>query len=975
MFVFSPFRLDVANASLQRGKQAILLTPKALNVLRFLVEHAGQLVSKDDLWRAVWPGITVTDATLSVCISEIRKALGDEPKAPRYIETVHRLGYRFIAPVSTESARVSDAAERSREFIFTSSRPFSGLHFVGRQAEFSELHGWLERALAGERQIGFVTGEPGIGKTTLVDEFLHREQVSRQESLWIGRGQCIEHYGPGEPYLPLLDALARLCRESGGGRLVTLLDEFAPACLLQMPSLLSAAQRRELQSKAAGATQARMLRELADAVEAITAERPLILRLEDLHWSDYATLEWLGFLARRQSGARLLVVGTYRPVEVILREHPLRNLKQELQIHGQCKELPLPLLTESAVQEYLNLRVASPQQRLSKLAQTIHQRTDGNPLFISNLVDYLVERGTLQNLDKTAPIPSVDRIDLPPSLIEMIEHNLEQLNPNDQALLQAASAVGVEFPSAIVAAALDRPPNEVEESCARLSRQQQFIQSGGKERWPDGTVTASFDFRHALYREVLYERITAGRRIELHQRIAAREEAAYGDQVEEITAELAHHYSVGGDKLKALKYLETAGARAIVRRSYGEAEQYYRRAIAVLHTLPQSSARDLHELSLQLAFGNVIATTRGFSAAETAQAYERAGALVEHAGTVDSLQLFYGLSVAAMTRAEFQAAMAINHEMLKIARDVGTSDALVLVHTVVGNVRLLVGDLIGAREHFICASNSYRGQDFRGLPNHPAVPGLVMRGVTEWHLGYPDRALRFMDQALELARRLNDPFGRVFAHFGESLVHRLLGDWSQMLQASEHNLSIAMAFGFPLGVATAKIFVAYSRAKMSKVDGAVEQIKDGLAELVAAEFHESIWMLLSCLAEVQSLSGEINQAKTTIEQALQTAPEEFLWRPELLRLRGELCLQSDRESKRLIEEAEQDFRAAIHSARAMSARSDELRATTSLARLLSDSDRPDEAREMLAEVCAWFTEGFDTTDLKDAKALLDELSA
>jgi tetratricopeptide (TPR) repeat protein len=250
-----------------------------------------------------------------------------------------------------------------------------------------------------------------------------------------------------------------------------------------------------------------------------------------------------------------------------------------------------------------------------------------------------------------------------------------------------------------------------------------------------------------------------------------------------------------------------------------------------------------------------------------------------------------------------------------------------------------------------------------------------MRGVTEWHLGYPDCALRRMDQAITLARRLNDPFGLMFAHFGTSLIHRLLGDWQQMLEASERNLSVSTDFGFPVGIATAKIHIAYSRAKMGEVKGAEERIREGLAELVAAEFHESFWMLLSCLAEVQVLAGEIHQAKTTIEQALQAPPEELLWRPELLRLRGEFRLQSDHESKSLFEMAEQDFRAAIDAARAMSAKSDELRATTSLARLSRDSNRHDQAHRMLAEVYGWFTEGFDTADLKDAKTLLDELSA
>jgi DNA-binding winged helix-turn-helix (wHTH) protein len=272
MFVFGSFRFDVANASLKRGKQAIVLTPKALNVLHYLVEHAGQLVTKDDLWRAVWPRISVTDATLTMCVSELRKALRDPSKTPRYIETVHRLGYRFIAPVSTEPDRFSNSAVARQELECAPGLLCPSPHFVGRQPELAELHKWLELASKGERQIVFVTGEPGIGKTTLVEEFMRQEQVGRN-GVWLGRGQCIEHYGTGEAYLPLLDALGRLCREPGGGRLVELLDRYAPAWLVQMPALIGKAERRELEGKAAGVTRTLMLRQLTEAMEVISRER------------------------------------------------------------------------------------------------------------------------------------------------------------------------------------------------------------------------------------------------------------------------------------------------------------------------------------------------------------------------------------------------------------------------------------------------------------------------------------------------------------------------------------------------------------------------------------------------------------------------------------------------------------------------------------------------------------------------------
>jgi DNA-binding winged helix-turn-helix (wHTH) protein len=405
VFVFGSFQFDVANASLRRGQQRIVMTPKAFGVLHYLLEHAGQLVTKNDLWGAVWPGVSVTDATLTVCVSELRKALGDDPRVPQYIETVHRLGYRFTAPVAVEPLHPKDTVINYQAPALVNSARSAAPNVVGRESELAQLHEWLRRTLTGERQIVFVTGEAGIGKTTLVEEFLLQAQLAAKDQLWLGRGQCIEHYGAGEAYLPLLDALGRLCREPQARRLVAILDQHAPAWLAQMPALLDGGRWKQLQGRVAGATRERMLRELADAVEVISQKQLLVLQLEDLHWSDYSTLEWLGFLARRQEPARLLVLGTYRPVEVIVRQHPLRDLKHELLIHRHCHELPLSLLSEAAVMEYLTLRFTSAdslgaqptgaavrQEPLRRLAHTIHQRTDGNPLFLVNVVDYLEQR-------------------------------------------------------------------------------------------------------------------------------------------------------------------------------------------------------------------------------------------------------------------------------------------------------------------------------------------------------------------------------------------------------------------------------------------------------------------------------------------------------------------------------------------------------------------------------------------------------
>ncbi len=270
----------------------------------------------------------------------------DDARQPRLLETVHRRGFRFIGRVTTpgESA--------PRPPAVSAGTPARAV--VARDAQVGQLAGWFARAQGGQRQLVFVTGEAGIGKTTLVETFL--PGLLGPDAPLVARGQCIEYLGEGEPYLPVLDAVARLCRPPGGERVVGCLARYAPSWLAQMPGLVSADEMRRLRHRIEGATPGRMLREMGDALEALTAERALVLVLEDLHWSDHATLDLIAWLARGRAPAQLFVLGTYRPVDAIVQSHPVRSVVLELARHRHCEELTLEPLTEAHVGCYVALR-------------------------------------------------------------------------------------------------------------------------------------------------------------------------------------------------------------------------------------------------------------------------------------------------------------------------------------------------------------------------------------------------------------------------------------------------------------------------------------------------------------------------------------------------------------------------------------------------------------------------------------------
>jgi predicted ATPase len=574
------------------------LRPKPFALLAYLVAHAGQVVTKERLFEAVWPEAVVSEGVLKDYINQIRKTLGDTPHRPQYIATVHRRGYRFVAPVTTLGGSSAEPAAQTPLVAVPAGGPGAlpsahrspGL-VVAREVELAQLQQWWALAQQGHRQLGLISGEAGIGKTTLVDAFV--VQVTAAQSVRVGYGQCIEQYGAGEAYLPLLEALGRLGRGPDATRLVEVLRQYAPGWLAHLPALGLAAEVEELQRRSGSSTRERMLRELAEAVDVLTAACPLILILEDVHWSDTATLDWLNYVARRWEPARLLILGTYRSLDAPAHGHSLRSLVSELRLHRQCQELQLDVWSPAGVTTYLHQRFAG-KTCPPKLASLLYQRTQGHPLFLVTMVDEAVRRGVLREgttgLELAGGIEAVAS-GVPDSLRQFIEQQVERLDPVDQALLETASVAGMVFSAATVAAGMEAAMLEVEQRCAVLARQHQVVQACGTATWPDGTLAAQYGFRHAFYHEVFYARVPGARRAQLHRQIGARLEAGYGPHARDIAAALATHCVQGREAQRAVQYLRLAGENALQRSAHQEAVGHFTTALELLATLPRARSR------------------------------------------------------------------------------------------------------------------------------------------------------------------------------------------------------------------------------------------------------------------------------------------------------------------------------------------------------------------------------------------------
>jgi predicted ATPase len=722
-----------------------------------------------------------------------------------------------------------------------------------------------------------------------------------------------------------------------------------------------------------------MLRELAEALEVLTATRPLVLVLEDLHWSDRATLEWLAYVVRRRDAARLLLLGTYRPVEVMVSMHPLRAILAALRHHPQYAELRLDALCEAAVVAYLRQRCGT-EPVPPDLPQLVHQRTGGHPLFLVTMVDELVRQRLLERVGDAGGSPedlAVLRGVLPASLRQYIEQHLEQVSEADQALLEAASVAGSTFAVAAVAAGVTRAPEILEARYTALARQGQFIQANGIETWPDGTVTACYQFRHALYHEVVYARVSAGHLVHLHQQIGMRIETGYGARAHEIAAELAVHFERGRDSARAIRYLQHAADSALRRSAYTDAITHLTNALALLSALPDTTERAQQERDVQLALGPALMVTKGMAAREVEQTYARARTLCAQVGeTPQAFLALRGLCSFYENRGLLPTARELRAQLLRLAQRQAAPTYLLEAHIGLGTTLGFLGEYAAARTHLEQASafTDPREQPALALRRGAgaAVMCLAHLARTLWALGYPAQALRQSQAALTLAQELAHPYSLAYARSYAVILHYLRRDASAVLTEADGLLTCAHAQGFPFWEAAGRIYQGWALAMQGEREVGLAQLRQGLAAVLATGEELSRPAGLLLLAEAAGHTGQVAEGLRLLAEALTAF--EASGRADVLaeayRLQGALLL---RQAVPDAAQVEACFQQALAVARRQEAKTWELRAATSLGHLWQQQGKRAEARELLRPISGWFTEGFDTADLQEAKALMEAL--
>jgi tetratricopeptide (TPR) repeat protein len=707
----------------------------------------------------------------------------------------------------------------------------TGVPFVGREIELSKLEGFLTNAMDSAGRVVFITGEPGIGKTALADEFLRRARAD-YPSLSIARGRCVEQYGTGEAYLPFLDALGALLDGPARERLAAIMRTSAPMWCAQLPAAFSSTGAFEtIQQETIGATQERMMREMGDALGVFSSLSPVVLLLEDLHWADPSSIDLLRHLCQRIGNQRLMIAGTFRPEDVERSNHPLKDYKAEMQARKLCDEIALDLLTTSHIQDYLNATF-SPNDFPSEFAKHIHDKTEGHPLFATSLMQYLHERGDIAKSNEhwslSRPLSKME-LEAPESVRSMISKQISVLQDHERRALQYASVEGQEFLSTVVATLLGVDEIEVEEMLAKIEKTHRLIVTCEEEDLPDGSLATRYRFAHALYQNFLYDDLVANRRIMLHRQAGERLAQHYGTRAPQIAAQLALHFERGRDFVKAVEFLIHAGDNATTLYANAEARDHYTRALTLAEKLPEEERPEVMVQLYRKRGGTNMALSR-FS-----HSVDDYVSMLAHLEKFESPeQKAAGLNALATTlffahRLDEMEARA--DEALAAARAANSETLRLDTMCLMGLKHLCYGELTVGRPILDDVNKSARAINYK-----PALlSGLTWRGCLYFFQTEYEQSVEIELEARQLASELRDGFLLLTSMFFIGLSRANLGQMSEGIATLEEGIRIAGRNGDRFWFPRMPNCIGWMHRELEDHEGAFKYDQEGLQ--VARQFH------------------------------------------------------------------------------------------------------------------------------------------
>ncbi len=881
--------------------------------------------------------------------------------------TYRDLGAQTLKGISTPVLVYQVLGESGMQSRFEVATTTGLTPLVGREQEIGLL---LERwGQVKERmgQVVLLSGEAGIGKSRLVQVLTERvagESHARIEC------RCSPYYQNSALY-PVIDHLQRLLQlrredvpeqkldklertlEQYGFSLSEVVPLFASLLSLPLPERyapLSLTPQKQKQ-KALEALLTWLLKE--------AEKQPVRFVMEDLHWVDPSTLEFLGLLIDQAPTARLYILLTFRP-----------EFSPPWASHSHLTQITLNRLVRRQAEVMIE-KLVGGKPLPAEVIQQVITKTDGVPLFVEELTKTVLESGLLREAEGryelTGPLPPLA---IPMTLQDSLMARLDRL-AGVREVVQLGATLGREFTYELLRAVSPLDEATLQRELARLVEAELLYQRGLPPQ-------ATYLFKHALIQDAAYQSLLKSTRQQYHQQIAQVLEERFAETREIHPELLAHHYTEAGLREQAIIYWQRAGQRAVARSANNEAISHLTKGLELLKTLPDTPERTQQELTLQIALGVPLGITKGYASPEAGTVYDRARKLCQQVGETPQLcPVLWGLWRVYSLQADWQTARELGEQLLLLAQRYQDRDFLLQAHHALWGTLVFLGEFAPACEHLeqgltLYDSHQHRSHAFLYGGHDPGVCGLAQGACVLWLLGYPDQARKRIKEAPILAQELAHPFSLALALDYAAMLSQFRREVQTAQEQAEALIALSREQGFPVFLAQGTIVQGWALAGQGQGETGITQMRQGLAAYRGTGAELGLPYQLARLAEVYGRTGLAEEGLSVLAEALAATDKtnDRRWAAELYRLKGELTLKQSSVQK----EAEECFHQAIDIARRQSAKSLELRAAMSLARLWQSQGKKDEARQMLAEIYNWFTEGFDTKDLQEAKALLEELS-